>query len=233
MLLTNNNAQSEKASMWSGLFSVCAWTIILLGLVSLFFVQSPLRWIMALFWAALIIIAAALQTFYVRYMQRWPFFTHLHAEPMLKSARIAAFQQNVSSLDESTKQLVPPAPQLTHALENPFRDMGVRTENHRQEIDKAVNALCCMPNFDEQAISDCLQGLLQAAKQNWTELAAFSPREREILELLHQNITYKEMSCRLHVSTSTVKTHIYHIFQKLEISNREEAMALIRERGWF
>ncbi len=110
--------------------------------------------------------------------------------------------------------------------------MGVHTENYRQEIEAAVNALYDR-DADYQAFSFCLHHLLQAAKQNWTGLAAFSPREREILELLLQNMTYKEMGSRLHVSISTIKTHVYHVFQKLGISNREEAICLIRERGWF
>jgi ATP/maltotriose-dependent transcriptional regulator MalT len=122
--------------------------------------------------------------------------------------------------------------QLAAAFELPFQNMGVRTADYRQEIEEAIHALY-RHDADQQTFALCLDRLLQAAKQNWTSLAAFSPREREILELLLQNISYREMSSRLHVSMSTIKTHVYHVFQKLEISNREEAICLIRERGWF
>lgn len=210
-----------------------AWTTMLTGLISVSLIQQPLWWVLVLLWATLIIFTAALQMVHSHHLQHPPLFAHLQKELLPRSSKPVDLPKSEFFVEDAEDQFTLMAPQVAAALELPFQHMGVRTEDHRQEIEKAVNALYCMSDFDKEAFSNCLQQLLQAAKQNWTGLAAFSPREREILELLLQNISYKQMSSLLYVSTSTIKTHVYHIFQKLGISNREEAICLIRERGWF
>jgi DNA-binding NarL/FixJ family response regulator len=51
-----------------------------------------------------------------------------------------------------------------------------------------------------------------------------SPRETDILHLLAQGLLYKEIAHRLSVSTSTVRQHIHHIYEKLHVQNRTEAI---------
>jgi DNA-binding CsgD family transcriptional regulator len=210
-----------------------AWTAMLTGLLSTTLIQQPLWWVLVLLWIALITLVATVQMVLFYHPYRLPFLDRLHRRTLAGSALPEAAPQTELAVKNAADPLPAVTPQVIAAFEMPFQHMGVRTQEYRQDIEKAVQALYGTPNTDRQALSECLQQLLLAAKQNWTGLAVFSPREREILELLPQNISYKEMSCRLHVSTSTIKTHIYHIFQKLDISNREEAIMLIRERGWF
>ena len=232
MLLIKKRDQSGSRRLWFGVVGVSVGMIICLSLLFSVPIQQPVLWVVVLRWASLMVFTTVLQMLYLRYPHASPFFVHRQKEQLSASSGPAELPKSVvveSVIDPFT--LI--APQVVAALELPFQHMGVRTEDHRQEIEKAVNALYCVPDFDKQVFSDCLQQLLQAAKQNWTCLAAFSPREREILELLLQDLSYKEMGRRLYVSTSTIKTHVYHIFQKLGISNREEAVYLIRERGWF
>ena len=54
--------------------------------------------------------------------------------------------------------------------------------------------------------------------------AKLTPLERRVLELLAQGLIYKEVAERLDISLSTVRTHIWHIYQKLEVHNRTEAI---------
>lgn len=49
-------------------------------------------------------------------------------------------------------------------------------------------------------------------------------REREVLDLLAQGISNKEISQKLFISVETVKSHIKNIYKKLEVKNRVEAV---------
>lgn len=49
-------------------------------------------------------------------------------------------------------------------------------------------------------------------------------REIEILELLDQGLRYKEIADRLCISMTTVKKHIYNIYQKLQVSSKIDAL---------
>jgi DNA-binding CsgD family transcriptional regulator len=58
-----------------------------------------------------------------------------------------------------------------------------------------------------------------------------SSREQEILGLLVQRRTDKEIAAALSISPRTVTTHITHIFAKLGVANRREAAASAVRRG--
>ena len=55
-------------------------------------------------------------------------------------------------------------------------------------------------------------------------LDVLSKRENEILEMLSTGLLYKEISDKLTISSETVRKHVYHIYEKLHVSNRVEAV---------
>jgi len=62
-----------------------------------------------------------------------------------------------------------------------------------------------------------------------------SPREQEVLELVRQGATNKEIAEQLFISVGTVKNHIHHILEKLNLTNRTQVAAYARMRkvaGW-
>jgi DNA-binding NarL/FixJ family response regulator len=52
-----------------------------------------------------------------------------------------------------------------------------------------------------------------------------SPREAQVLELLAKGFLYKEIADSMKVSYATVHTHIRHIYEKLQVRSRTEAVA--------
>jgi DNA-binding NarL/FixJ family response regulator len=52
-----------------------------------------------------------------------------------------------------------------------------------------------------------------------------SPREREILEMLANGDFYKEIAEKLGIGLTTVRSHIQHIYEKLHVHTRTEAVA--------
>lgn len=56
-------------------------------------------------------------------------------------------------------------------------------------------------------------------------LPMLTHREEQILRLIAEGLTNREISCNLSISESTVENHIHKIFSKLGISNRAQAVA--------
>ncbi|MCI0552488.1 MAG: helix-turn-helix transcriptional regulator [Anaerolineae bacterium] len=50
-------------------------------------------------------------------------------------------------------------------------------------------------------------------------------REKQVLKLIADGLTNKEISSSLSIKESTVENHIHHIYKKLKISNRAHAVA--------
>jgi DNA-binding NarL/FixJ family response regulator len=51
-----------------------------------------------------------------------------------------------------------------------------------------------------------------------------STREMEVLTLLAKGFLYKEIAAQLFISTGTIRQHIHHIYEKLHVQNRTEAV---------
>ena len=54
-------------------------------------------------------------------------------------------------------------------------------------------------------------------------------REREVLQLLADGRSNKEIAARLELSPNTVKTHVARLFEKLQVARRTEAILRARE----
>ena len=61
--------------------------------------------------------------------------------------------------------------------------------------------------------------------------ATLSPRELEILRLIARGGSNKSIAADLYIGESTVKTHIIHIFNKLDVNDRTEAVTEAARRG--
>jgi DNA-binding NarL/FixJ family response regulator len=60
---------------------------------------------------------------------------------------------------------------------------------------------------------------------------SLSPREVEVLEHLARGLSNRQIARSLSISTSTVKNHVHHIINKLEVSDRVQAAILAMEYG--
>jgi two-component system nitrate/nitrite response regulator NarL len=57
-------------------------------------------------------------------------------------------------------------------------------------------------------------------------LTALTERERQIMRLVSEGLSNKEIGRQLNLSDGTIKVHLHHIYQKLAISNRTALAAL-------
>jgi DNA-binding NarL/FixJ family response regulator len=65
------------------------------------------------------------------------------------------------------------------------------------------------------------------------ELDELSDREREVFRLIARGLSNSEIGHELYIGETTVKTHITHILQKLDLRDRVQAIVLAYETGLF
>jgi len=58
-----------------------------------------------------------------------------------------------------------------------------------------------------------------------------TPRQVEVLRLLEQGRSTKQIADALHLSTETVRNHVRRLFRALGVNSRLEAVA-VAHRGW-
>jgi LuxR family maltose regulon positive regulatory protein len=62
-------------------------------------------------------------------------------------------------------------------------------------------------------------------------IAEFTNREMDVLLLLNERLTNKEIARKLHISPETVKKYTLKLYRKLDVNGRRQAVARARELG--
>jgi two-component system, NarL family, nitrate/nitrite response regulator NarL len=70
--------------------------------------------------------------------------------------------------------------------------------------------------------------VLAAERRPVPEATRLTAREREILELVDEGLSNKEIARRLSIEVRTVKNHVHNILEKLQVNRRGEAAARVR-----
>ena len=81
----------------------------------------------------------------------------------------------------------------------------------------------------ETALAPAIAGRLLARMRS--PQPSLSARESEVLRLVADGATNNEIATQLHISDATVKSHLVHIYTKLDVSSRTAAVAAARDTG--
>ena len=87
---------------------------------------------------------------------------------------------------------------------------------HRVQVQHVITG-----RFDTEA--DIARAQTEALS---TLYPALSAREREVLELLLQHYSTKRIADELFVSENTIKTHVRHIYAKIDVNSKQQLLAL-------
>lgn len=68
-------------------------------------------------------------------------------------------------------------------------------------------------------------------EQDSKTLFDLTDRETEILQLLVEGLSYKEIGSRLDISANTAKKHVINIYNKLHVNSRAQALHLAYQKG--
>ena|SRR3989449_3861841 len=86
------------------------------------------------------------------------------------------------------------------------------------------------PSVTKRLIEEFARRPEPAARKS-KQLDLLTDREREVLLEVARGLTNAEIAQRLHVSEATVKTHVAHLLDKLELRDRVQAVILAYETG--
>ncbi len=102
--------------------------------------------------------------------------------------------------------------------------MAEAQEIQRIYAEHSISAYIEKQTFDRSAFLRAVEET-HAAQQSTSELSALTEREREVLDLLAQGLTNKEIAEKLFITTNTVKRHLKAVFEKLDVHTRSAATA--------
>lgn len=95
-----------------------------------------------------------------------------------------------------------------------------------EELTRAIRALAAGGSPLEPAVA---AKLLTSIKESGDD--ELSAREMDVLKLLVAGASNKMIAAQLNLSENTVKSHLSHIFSKLQVQSRAEAVAVALQRG--
>jgi two-component system, NarL family, nitrate/nitrite response regulator NarL len=98
--------------------------------------------------------------------------------------------------------------------------------------DDICAAVCALARGESVVPSELQGGLASEIRiRRADDRPVLTPRELDVIRLAADGHSNAEIGVRLHVSTATVKTHLQHVFEKLEVSDRSAAVAQAFRRG--
>ena len=96
----------------------------------------------------------------------------------------------------------------------------------REDLYRAILATAQGQTYLSPTVATRLMDQLRAPAET-----ALSPREVEVLEWVAKGASNKEIARHLHLSEATVKSHLLHIFTKLGVNDRTQAVTLAVQKG--
>jgi DNA-binding NarL/FixJ family response regulator len=97
------------------------------------------------------------------------------------------------------------------------------------EVAEGQSALA--PTVARKVLRQIKDGSYRKNRHNMAEL--LTEREQDVLRLLAESKTNKEIGVVLIISDRTVQTHLSNIFHKMEVNSRTEAVLTAIRRGWL
>lgn len=124
---------------------------------------------------------------------------------------------------------------ITHQEASSFANLKIKNivtkSADQDELLRAIEQAFKGKKYYSDSILDLL--LEKSGKKNIKELTNLTSSEKEIVKLIAEGLTTKEIALRKHVSFHTIMTHRKNIFRKLNVSNVSELMIHAIKAGWI
>lgn len=102
----------------------------------------------------------------------------------------------------------------------------------RQQIQQARLEMRAASLQIEASLYNLRQNMVGGGSQV-TAPVTLTRRERDVLRLIVEGMTNRAIAEQLSISNDTVKSHIRHIIQKLQVKDRTQAAVIATRQGWL
>jgi two-component system nitrate/nitrite response regulator NarL len=151
------------------------------------------------------------------------------ALPSLSGARLLT----LTSSEGLTTRILFVAARLSRSTAYELLVLGaggcVLSDTTADELGCAIAEVAAGRTFLCPAVQDALVGEIRVREREPGPL--LSPREHEVLRRVAGGESTPAIAAAMHLSMSTVKTHLRHAYDKLEVSDRAAAVAAAMRRG--
>ena len=107
--------------------------------------------------------------------------------------------------------------------------LGIRLTRHRVEVREVTREV--MVEVPVEVPVPVPPSAPFVVNQRQLEATGITPREHEILQLIAEGLSTREIAERLFVSENTVKTHCSRLFDKLDVRRRTQAVQVGKRLG--
>ncbi|MGH2694603.1 MAG: response regulator [Actinomycetota bacterium] len=114
-----------------------------------------------------------------------------------------------------------------------FLDKSSDMDEIADAIEKIAAGERAFTAEQERGALDQLGSFLKRARESSRVGGSLTARELEVLLLIREGLTTRQMATRLHVSQRTVESHIEKLYRKLGVNSRVQAVARGAELGMF
>ena len=87
------------------------------------------------------------------------------------------------------------------------------------------------PALTNSLFSQIARNATRSSKTKALEAVRLTNRERQVIDLLGEGLSNKEISTRLHIAVHTVKSHVHNVLEKLALHSRLEVAAFTHASG--
>jgi DNA-binding NarL/FixJ family response regulator len=114
----------------------------------------------------------------------------------------------------------------------------VLEESSLDDLRTAIEAVAagktfCSPQMVHSMFGWLAESARDAYRRERSRPSELTRRELEVLRLVEEQLSNKQIARRLSLSLYTVKNHVHNIVEKLKVCDRHEAVEFARRRHWW
>lgn len=96
-------------------------------------------------------------------------------------------------------------------------------------IKSVVNGAKVLPTvLTKSLFTEIVESALKSGKSLPDKSVQLTAREKDVINLIYEGLSNKEIASRLHIATHTVKSHVHNILEKLALRTRLQIAAFAR-----